>query len=214
MSDIWLQSRYGYAIDLVDPTPQQVDFSEICYTLARINRFTGAADPSVSVAFHTMIVADLVDESLKPYALLHDMHEARTGDIATPAADALAEFGRQAGLGLGSYDGDLIVRRAIKEFKRRHDQAIHEAAGLKWPLTRDQESAIKLADVRALMTERRDFMRWPPKPWNAELEAVEPSPTIYREGHFGSTPRDVGGRLLAMCLDYLPAFRLMANQAA
>ncbi len=201
MTDIWMQSRFGRATDMVHPTVEQVDFWEICLTLAHINRFTGCASPSVSVAFHTLLVADLVDEPLKPYALLHDMHEARTGDISTPAAQALGEIACEL------YEDSSearYVKDVIEELKGRHDGVILSAAGLP-PPTLEQKAEIKIADLRALLTERRDFMSRPPKPWHESIEALEPAPNTYRDGHFGQTPSIVALNLFRTCERYFPA---------
>ena len=201
MNDIWMQSRFGKALELVNPTVEQVDFAEICGTLADLNRFTGCAMPSVSVAFHSMIVADLVDEPLKPYALAHDMHESRIGDIATPVVAALVEIATD--LNHDDY-GARLVKATIKELKRRHDAVIWQAAGLPVP-TETQLAAIKIADTRALLTERRDFLMTKPKPWNAAIEALTPSSRIYWYGYFGGTPDEVARTLLDQCKHYFPA---------
>jgi len=52
-------------------------------TLADINRYNGAALKQISVAAHTLIVCDAAPDAVKPWALLHDAHEARIGDITT-----------------------------------------------------------------------------------------------------------------------------------
>jgi hypothetical protein len=87
-------SRFGNRIDLIDPTPAQVDFAEIAETLARVYRWTGAAKYDVSVAWHTIIGVEIARwqklEWAIPHWLLHDAHEARLGDIATPVAQAIA----------------------------------------------------------------------------------------------------------------------------
>jgi 5'-deoxynucleotidase YfbR-like HD superfamily hydrolase len=206
-----MQGRFGRALDLVDPTVEQVDFVEICMTLANINRFNGCAEPPVSVAYHSMIVCDLADEALKPWALVHDFHESRVGDIATPAAEALAAIARDlaAAAGYGHIFGRTVINESIKEFKRRHDAVIWKAAGLT-PPTPEQRNAIKVADLRALLTERRDFMRPKPKDWHPAIEALEPSPTIYLPHRFGMNATQIAWSLMDRCNHYLPALQLRA----
>ena len=205
MSDVWTQSRFGNVIDLVEPTTYQVDLWEICLTLASINRFGGHASPDVSVAFHSLIVADLVDHDHKGYALVHDFHEAYIGDITTPVADALAETAKQ----LWPHEpirASMLVRDTIKELKGRHDYAIYTAAGLECPTTL-QKQVIREADLRALVTERRDFMAPKPQDWHPGIERIAPAKRIYATGDFGSTPKRVAWRLMAECEKYLPVFR-------
>lgn len=205
MSAIWSQSLYGRAIDLVEPTPDQIDFKEIAFTLANINRYAGAAEGNVSVAKHSLIVCDCVDDVYKPYALLHDAHEAYIGDITTPATRAIAAMAeRVAGLNAGG-----IVLSALKHLKERHDDAIWIAAGLPAPSSKVLNH-IKAADIIALQTERRDFLAKSPKPWAAEIETAKPLSKVYRHNTFGKCPFDVGQTLFERFQTYLPALRRAA----
>jgi len=130
--------------------------------------------------------------------LLHDAHESRIGDITTPAAEALAHIAEQ----LFPAAGKRILDTAIHALKRRHDVAIHTAAGLALP-NLDQIRAIKRADLIALATERRDFLAPCKKPWHPQIESVRPLPRIYTL----KSPADVADRLYAMFCDYLPALQ-------
>jgi len=194
---IWAQSLRGRAIDLVNPTPEQVDFREIADTLTGVYRWCGAAELDISVALHTLIVSDAAPEDIKPYALLHDAHEARTGDIPRPVQMALAEIAGHAYRG-----GNFMINGAIGIMKTRHDRAIYAAAGLEEP-TPHQCQEIKLADNIALMTERRDFLLPPPRPWDAALEAIRPLRRRYRH-----IPKpDVAIELYRRFQQYLPALQ-------
>jgi uncharacterized protein len=196
-----MQARNGAAIDMVDPLAEDIDFAVVCRSLADINRFSGAAQPAVSVAFHTLIVAELVDDSLKPYALLHDAHEAFVGDLTTPTVLALAAIA-----GENHKHGFGIVQDTVKELKLRHDLAIWEAAGLP-PPTADQIDAIKFADHRALATEFRDFMVDMPCGWGNYFAGVKPAAAVYAAGWFGATPAMVGSRLLSEMKRCLPVYQ-------
>ena len=204
MSNVWSQSRFGNVIDLVEPTTTQVDLWEICLTLASINRFGGHADPAVSVAYHSLIVADLVDYDHKGYALIHDFHEAYIGDITTPVADALAKTASQLWPD-EPIRASMLMRDTIKELKYRHDCSIYAAAGLEYP-TPTQKQVIREADLRALITERRDFMAPAPRDWHPGIERIEPAKRTYAAGDFGSTPKRVAWHLMAECEKYLPVF--------
>ena len=207
MREVWMQSRFGKAIDLVSPREDQVDFMEICRTLADINRFGGHAAPNVSVAFHTLIGVDICPPEILPLWLAHDMHEDRIGDITTPQAEALAEIAKSCGSPHTANDRYCAVSDAIKEAKLRHDSVIHSAAGLPLP-TAEQKMAIRKVDLRCLVTERRDFMAPTPRAWHPGVEMQVAAPNIYRDGQFGTTPGRVAWRLYALCVVHFPKLRI------
>lgn len=199
MTGHFSQSRYGRAVELVSPVSEQVDFHESCNALADINRFAGAARSPVSVAFHTLVGLDMCPESLKPWWAIHDFHEAPLGDWLTPAQRALEEVAHE----IAGARGKQIVRDSLHSLKRRHDIAIHIAAGLALPDETQREQIRKL-DLICLVTERRDFMRPPPAPWGYETEASMVSSIHYSAGHFGATPIMVAQKLYLKLLKLLP----------
>lgn len=198
MSSIWMQTRFGKAFDLVDPHAEDVDFWEMCRTLADINRFSGAANPAISVAYHSLLVAELVEPDLKPYALLHDGHEYIIGDLTRPTLAALDE------IAYCLYGTHKFVSGAMKVLKRNLDVAIWRAAGLRSP-TFDETTRIKEADNIALATECRDFMFEPPKMWAV---TAKPSPIKYVEGMFGPTPHMIAMRLYREMRAHIPALQM------
>lgn len=204
---IWMQSLTGRAIDLVDPVPEQVDFCEIAEQLARINRYCGASDFPVSVAQHTIIAFECAQKAAAPWALLHDAHEARIGDITSPAKRALSVIARDIlGKNAGRYE-ETIVIRAMSELKRRHDHAIHEAAGLMLPSLAILRE-IERADAMALQTERRDFLRRCEKPWPVRGDAcVAPSKKSYRPLSIAAS----ADQLFALFCSHLPALASRKN---
>lgn len=208
MTEVWSASRFGRAIGLVNPKAEQVDFYEICHTLADINRYNGSTRSPVSEALHTMIAFDVAEERDRAHVLIHDAGEARLGDWTAPAVQALIQVAGNLQWEGGRDDGYVGHREIVKEtifaLKRRHDVVIHNAAGL--PCTFwEQEMRIKLADNIALMTERRDFLNPCDRKWNAELEAISPAEHVYREGEYGWRPSVVAERLYARMKQYLPA---------
>jgi len=75
-------------VDLLDFGPAFVSLQVIAYHLARINRFSGGAE--WSVAQHSLLGQSLTDDPLeKVYFMLHDAHEAYTGDITSSVKQAL-----------------------------------------------------------------------------------------------------------------------------
>jgi len=195
MIDIWMQGRQGRPIDLINPASAEVDFREIADTLADINRYNGAALKQISVAAHTLIVCDAAPDAVKPWALLHDAHEARIGDITTPVQMALGEIARAH-----HPEGCRIFHDALRDFKTRHDAAIYAAAGLSLPSI-EQQAAIKRADLIALVTERRDFLHPSARRWAVDIEGLTPLRKVYR---LRAAP-DVADELFARFQTYLPA---------
>jgi len=172
----WAQSLRGNALELVEPTVEQVDFREIAETLATLNRYTGCAQIPISVAQHTIICCENAPVEIRPWILLHDCHEAgRVGDIGTPQLEAFCKIAEQM-YGLTASD---IVRATIDEAKRRHDLVIHRAAGLPMP-TPEQRAVIKRLDLAALATERRDFLNRSKRAWHPAVEAAQPFRKVYR----------------------------------
>jgi len=173
----WTQTASRRAFDLVDPRPELVDFNvDIPEQLARIARFTGAIrGGAYSVAQHCVLGADLAfdqthNEEFAAAFLLHDAHEAYLGDLATPAAQALAAVAfDQTG------DG-TPVSGAIRELKRRLDAAIHARAGIRFPLSPHVSQFIKEWDRRMLVTERNHLLGGPTRPWHEDFESAEPLP--------------------------------------
>lgn len=93
----WIQVGNGRPFDLTDPKPEQVSIPDIARSLSRIARYNGyTATPEIySVAMHSVLVFRIVrntapnDYLAQLWALLHDAHEAYTGDITTPVQQAL-----------------------------------------------------------------------------------------------------------------------------
>jgi len=193
----WLPSVSGRAIDLVDPTPAQVDFRDMAHALAHLNRYGGHGQIPVSVALHLLIGLDLCPEPVKPFWLLHDSHEERLGEIATPALQALRAIADDIGP-----DGGDLIKEAIGEFKRRHDVAIHSAAGLPMP-SADMRRQIAAIDLRCLATEHRDFHRVSERPWAHEAMGVQAA----RSCRKWQKPENVAEQLLARFELHLPALR-------
>ena len=125
---------------------------EIAHSLAQINRFTGHARRPYSVAEHSLLVATIAaDEGASPSAqlgaLMHDAHEAFTGDLASPAKWTIGE--------------------PWEVFEQSQAIGVHNALGIRSTM-HAHRAAIKRWDLIALATERRDLTRYDPsvnQPW-------------------------------------------------
>lgn len=182
LAPIWKQLPSGRMVDLMDPTPSDIDFSgDVAPALANIARFDGscAARPGRpwTVLDHSVDGADLLraeghPERMGALFLLHDAHEAFLGDISSPVAAALAatasrEFPRKEGYPAGHY-----ITCAIGSLKHAWDKAIHAAAGVAMP-TPAEAAILKRHDLRMLVTERNHMMAQPWRSWGP-LETMPP----------------------------------------
>jgi hypothetical protein len=133
----------GVVFDLIEPKAADVRFDDIVAPLSRIGRFNDHLAERVTLLQHSLLVADLVGYKARPYALLHDAHEAYIGDITTPVVQALdtANYGTAS---------------AVAALKYRIDRAIYEAFGLPWPSEAILDE-IKDADLMALSIEQEGF---------------------------------------------------------
>ncbi|HVL72777.1 MAG TPA: hypothetical protein VM434_12960 [Beijerinckiaceae bacterium] len=203
----WLPSRSGRPIELLAPRVDEVDFAELAHALAHLNRSSGNPPVPVSVGLHTLVGCDLAPEALRPWWLLHDAHEARTGEVTSPAKEALAAIARE----LAGERGAGFLAEVRHEFEARHDAAIHAAAGLPLP-TDAQKSALKRIDLAALATERRDFYGPQQRAWCIDAAGIAPGKRVWR----WRAPDKVADELLALFRAYLPALAgaALAGRAA
>ena len=88
----WQRMLSGRRLDLLDPSPLDVELSDIAHGLARVARWNGQTDGphAFSVAQHSLIVEDIFRRSGKAsaaecqMALLHDAPEYVIGDMISP----------------------------------------------------------------------------------------------------------------------------------
>lgn len=97
-SRAWQRMLSGRRLDLLDPSPLDVELSDIAHGLARVARWNGQTlgDYPFSVAQHSVLVLEIfralnreatVAEQL--YAVLHDAPEYVMGDIISPFKAAM-----------------------------------------------------------------------------------------------------------------------------
>jgi hypothetical protein len=133
----WLQTHSGTPFWVLDPLPGDVIISDIAHHLSRVCRFGGAVNGFYSVAQHSIHVASVVgtflpqsakdDPKAYLYALLHDAHEAYTGDIVRPLKRSVPEWSvvedRVQEVIYQAYDLDN-VSSAVKDAVKRADDAL------------------------------------------------------------------------------------------
>jgi uncharacterized protein len=187
-------------IDLRNPKAADIDFDSFAEHLAKENRFNGATPGLVySVAEHLSrgvdaILAATGDQTLAAYFSTHDGHEGVLKDLTTPLKKAIAEECREKFGVLAEH-----VLCAINNLEYRHDCAIHEAAGLPWPMTSPMQLLVKHWDLVMFVTEWRDLMESAKHPDWQPYEGIEPLRETIVPWHWQTAKRALlnrWGRLL------------------
>ena len=131
----WQRMLSGRRLDLLDPSPYDIEIEDIAHGLSRVARWNGqtAGEHAFSVAQHCVLVEALVglfrpqvDRRWRLAALLHDAPEYVIGDMISPF---------KAALGLD-----------YRAFEQRLQAAIHLRFGLPPHLPQWVEKLIKRAD--------------------------------------------------------------------
>ena len=95
----WQRMLSGRRLDLLDPSPLDIEIEDIAHGLARVARWNGQThgDHTFSVAEHSLLVeaiaADLSATMPRPFrlaTLLHDAPEYVIGDLISPFKAALS----------------------------------------------------------------------------------------------------------------------------
>jgi uncharacterized protein len=139
---VWQRMLSGRRLDLLDPSPLDIEIADIAHGLARVARWNGQTSGAhiFSVAQHTLLVEAVmrehtprVDAKVRLAALLHDAPEYVIGDMISPFKVVLG----------GDY----------KAVEMRLLSAIHVRFGLPPVLSADIERQIKDADRGAAYLE-------------------------------------------------------------
>jgi 5'-deoxynucleotidase YfbR-like HD superfamily hydrolase len=167
----------GRRLDLLDPSPLDIEIEDIAHGLARVARWNGqtSGEHIFSVAQHTLLTGEVArrrvggyDRRLALAVLLHDAPEYVIGDMISPFKVVMG----------GSY----------KAVERRLLDAIHLRFGLPVDLPAEVEAIIKAADLGAAFLEatalagfsaaeaRRFFGSRPALPGAVEKDYLTPWP--------------------------------------
>jgi 5'-deoxynucleotidase YfbR-like HD superfamily hydrolase len=143
MARAWQRMRSGRRLDLLDPSPLDIEIEDIAHGLARVARWNGQTGGAhiFSVAQHTLLVdailrhrlPNALDSRLRLAVLLHDAPEYVIGDMITPFKAVIGD----------SY-------RAVEQ---RLLAAIHVRFGLPAALPAEVTRFIKAADRAAAYLE-------------------------------------------------------------
>ena len=95
----WQRMLSGRRLDLLDPSPLDIEIADIAHGLARVARWNGQTDGehAFSVAEHSLLVEAIVgdiepalDRKARLAALIHDAPEYVIGDLISPFKAALS----------------------------------------------------------------------------------------------------------------------------
>ena len=165
----------GRGIDLLAPLASDIDFDSYAEQLAKEKRYNGATPgEEYSVAEHLCRGGDAIlirtaDEILAAEFLIHDGPEGVLKDDTTPKKHAIAEMiERRCGVLAPK------ILECFAELTDIHDRAIHEAAGLAWPMPPHIAAEVKRMDLIMFVTEWRDLMGDRPHPNWAPYSGIQP----------------------------------------
>ena len=142
----WQRMLSGRRLDLLDPSPLDVELNDIAHGLARVARWNGQThgDHAYSVAQHSLLVESIMlvlqpglTASERLYALLHDAPEYVIGDMISPFK--------------------AVVGGAYKEVEHRLEAAIHLRVGLPAHPSAKLKKEIKKADTIAAYFEATEL---------------------------------------------------------
>ena len=131
----WQRMLSGRRLDLLDPSPLDIEISDIAHGLARVARWNGqtVGDHAFTVAQHSLLVEEIfcaimpeASAMQRLAALLHDAPEYVIGDMISPFKS--------------------VVGGGYKEVEDRLQRAIHLRFALPAELSAALRDAIKRAD--------------------------------------------------------------------
>ncbi len=132
---VWQRMLSGRRLDLIDPSPFDIEISDIAHGLARVARWNGQTKGAhaLSVAQHCILVEAIVsamkpnlDAKFRLAALLHDAPEYVVGDLISPFK--------------------AVMGASYKTFEDRIQRAVHIRFGLPPVLPPGVAQTIKKAD--------------------------------------------------------------------
>jgi len=182
----WQRMLSGRRLDLLDPSPLDIEVEDIAHGLARVARWNGQTGGAhiFSVAQHTLLVDAIarrrtpndIDRRLRLAVLLHDAPEYVIGDMISPFK--------------------AVIGGAYKAVEERLLAAIHLRFGLPAKLPAEIARLIKAADSNAAYLEatrlagfkpaeaRRFFGHPPALPAPLEREYLTPWPAEHAQARY------------------------------
>lgn len=170
----WQRMLSGRRLDLLDPSPLDIEISDIAHGLARVARWNGQTrgDHAYSVAQHSLLVEQIFREQNpdaplqhQMLALLHDAPEYVIGDMISPFK--------------------AVMGGAYKQIEARLETAIHLRFSLPATVPAVLKKAIKKADIVSAYFEATELAGFS----TAEAAEFFGRPRGFHAGHFDLSPR-------------------------
>ncbi|WP_288429178.1 HD family hydrolase [uncultured Agrobacterium sp.] len=179
----WQRMLSGRRLDLLDPSPLDVELADIAHGLARVARWNGQTrgDHAFSVAQHSLIVESIfcrLNASASPndmlMALLHDAPEYVIGDMISPFKS--------------------VVGGGYKSVEKRLEAAVHLRFSLPPHASRELKDRIKKADTVAAFFEATELAGFSlaeaqkffglPRGISRDVIEIEPVPALEAQSRF------------------------------
>ncbi|WP_439272532.1 YfbR-like 5'-deoxynucleotidase [Pseudochrobactrum sp. HB0163] len=170
----WQRMLSGRRLDLLDPSPLDIEISDIAHGLARVARWNGqtCGEHAYSVAQHSLLVEQIFREQNpgaplqhQLSALLHDAPEYVIGDMISPFK--------------------AVMGGAYKQIEARLEAAIHLRFSLPANIPAVLKKAIKKADIIAAYFEATELAGFS----MAEAAEFFGRPRGFHAGQFDLSPR-------------------------
>ncbi len=194
---VWQRMLSGRRLDLIDPSPLDIEIEDIAHGLARVARWNGQTrgKHAYSVAQHSLALI-YIHEFLvaactpieKLYFLLHDAPEYVIGDIISPFKTALGP--------------------GYKTIEKNLQSATHLRFGLKASVPKNLAAQIKRADRVSAYYEATTFAGFSEEEAAVLFDLPEPLPEPMRSELFTPWPTDRAQKA------YLDAFKHAETAAA
>lgn len=88
----WVGTFTKKRLHFLDPSPDEIDITDIAHALSQVVRFNGHMQRFYTVAQHSVMLSKICDTHLAKTFLLHDAPEAYMGDMATPLKVLLPNY--------------------------------------------------------------------------------------------------------------------------
>ena len=175
----------GYYFDFNQPEKSVISIVDIGAALSKMCRFTGHCNYFYSVAQHSVLVSHIVPKEFAMQGLMHDAHEAYTGDMTTPLKRLIPEYQE--------------IESRVEKVVRSH-----------YELPVELDPSVKDADMIMLMNERNALL--PAREDDAEhWPIVDPCP---HKTVIPLTPEGSYELFMARYYELLEARHLAAEDAA
>lgn len=178
----WQRMLSGRRLDLLNPSPLDIELSDIAHGLARVARWNGQTngDHAFSVAQHSLIVEEIFrrqnrcDAGECLMALLHDAPEYVIGDMISPFK--------------------AVVGGGYKTVEKRLEAAVHLRFGLPSATPAALKAKIKKADQVAAFFEATELAGFShaeavkffgaPRGITRDMLDMRPLPAVEAQRHF------------------------------